>query len=279
MNFNSFLGISSPSSDFNKNSFNNGLDIAKKYNYRCIYDKSILENSDNYLKGNDSYRKNNLEDLLKNDKIDKIIMARGGYGAIRTINQIDKTLLLNSKKLLIGFSDITVFHAFMNNNKITSLHAPMFAALDRDEESTKNLFSLLNGNLKSYNIKNLNKKKDLNGILVGGNLAVIASIVGTKYQLDIKDKILFLEDINEATYKIDRMIMQIILSSKKPKAIILGQFLNCGNFENIKKLFLELFSDIPIYYNLNIGHEKKTDSIFLGLKYNIINNKLIPLQF
>ncbi len=278
MNFNKILGISSPSSDFDKNSFLKSLDIVKKYDYECIYDKDILNESKSYLKGSDLYRKNNLERLLKNNKIDKIIMARGGYGAIRTINILDKELLLNSKKLIIGFSDITVFHAFMNNNNKISLHGPMFAALSRNSYSRDNLFSLLNGKIKSYDIKSLNKKekKSLSGVLVGGNLAVIASIIGTNYQLDIEDKILFLEDINEPLYKLDRMLMQIILSSKKPRAIILGQFTNCANIEEIKDLFSRLF-DIPIYYNLNIGHNDKTDSIFLGLEYNIIDEKLIPI--
>ena len=270
-----YIGITAPASDFNKKGFLEGIEYLKNRGFIPIFNKDIFKNSKNYLKGSDQYRKNSFEELLNDSRIKFIFMARGGYGSVRTLNSLDKKLLVKSKKILIGFSDITTFHIFMNNNNIATIHAPMVNAFTRDLESTEKLFSLLNGEKKEYYLEVLRAgTNNIESILVGGNLAVILSLVGTKYQLNLKDKILFVEDINEPLYKIDRMLMQLKLSSDKPKAIILGQFTDCGNIKEIETLFLNMFDNIPIYSKLDIGHFNKTDSIILGINYKIVDNIL-----
>ncbi len=278
-NVSKFIGVTAPASDFNKENFLKGIQYLKDNGYSPIFDKEILKDSSNYLKGDDNYRKKSFETLLNDERVNTIIMARGGYGSIRTLNLLDKELLLKRKPLLVGFSDITTFHVFMNNNNIPSLHAPMVNAFLRDIESTEKLFKVLKGDLDiNYNLLALNGTHSIEGELIGGNLAVIISLIGTDYELKLNNKILFLEDVNEPLYKIDRMLMQLILSKHKPKAIVLGQFLDCDKIEDIERLFLDIFSDIPIYSRLDVGHNNKTQTLPLGVRYKIDKNRLFLLK-
>lgn len=281
MSYNFFLkegdsiGITAPASDFSKEDFLKGVEIIKKRGYFPVYNGALLDKSDNYLMKSDEFRKKDFESLLNNKDIKVIISARGGYGSIRTLTAMNKRLLLKSKKVIVGFSDITVFHIFLNQNKSLSIHGPMVGAFARDEASTNYLFDILSGN-KKYFIYDLigKKEKRLEGLITGGNLAVITSLVGTKYFYNFKKKIVFFEDLNEPLYKIDRMIMQLKLSGFSPKAIILGQFLDCGEYDKIEKIFRDNFFKTPIFTKINIGHMNSTLSIPLGVKAIIENSKL-----
>lgn len=281
MSYNFFLkegdsiGITAPASDFNKEHFLKGIEIIKKKGYFPVYNGALLDKSDNYLMNSDEFRKKDFESLLNNQDIKIIMSARGGYGSIRTLNVLNKKLLLKSKKLIVGFSDITAFHIFLNKNKMISVHGPMVAGLMRDEASTNHLFDILSGN-KKYFIYDLidNNNDRMEGVITGGNLAVIASLTGTEYFYNFKNKIVLLEDLNEPLYKIDRMVMQLKLSGFAPKAIVLGHFMNCGDYDDIQRIFKENFNDIPVFSKINIGHLNSTLSIPLGVKAIIENSKL-----
>jgi len=271
------VGIISPASPFKKESFLKGIEILKSYNLIPVYSENILNESTGYLNNNDDFRVGDFENYLSNEKINVIFCARGGYGSIRTLNQMNKDLLLNKKKLIIGFSDITVFHAYLNKNNISTLHGPMVASFHKHLPSTEKLFNILFGITKNiiFEIKALNHfKQQISGVIVGGNFAVFNSLIGTQFLPDLKNKILFLEDINEPLYKIDRMIMQLKLTQNLPNAIILGQFLDCGDLNDIELLFLENF-DIPVYSNLNVGHFENNETLPLGVFATIDNNNLI----
>ena len=276
MNYNFFLkqgdkiGIFAPSSDFDQKEFSKGIETIKKEGLIPVYNKKLTEKSSGYLKFDDNFRKKHIEDLLLNKDIKVIIAARGGYGAIRTLNSLDRKLLIKSKKLIAGFSDITIFHVFMNKNNIPTLHSLMVAAFSRNKNATKQLFRILKGEIRELNYKlNGKNNKSIKGYITGGNLAVITSLAGTKYFTDFKDKILFLEDINEPLYKIDRMLMQLKLSNINPSAIVLGQFSNCGRYSDIISVFTKTLPSIPIFYGLNIGHINETESILLGMPVEI----------
>ncbi len=281
MSYNFFLnkgdsiGITAPASDFSKEDFLKGIEIIKKKGYFPVYNGALLDKSDNYLMKSDEFRKKDFESLLSNKEIKVIISARGGYGSVRTLTAMNKRLLLKSKKIIVGFSDITVFHIFLNKNKLLSIHGPMVGAFTRDEASTNYLFDILSGNKKYfiYDLKGENIKK-LEGFITGGNLAVTTSLTGTKYFHNFKKKIVFLEDLNEPLYKIDRMVMQLKLSGFSPKAIILGQFLDCGEYDKIENIFKINFPEIPVFSQINIGHMSSTLSIPLGVKAIIENSKL-----
>lgn len=271
------VGIISPASSFKKESFLKGVEILKSYGLIPVYNENILNETTGYLNNDDNFRVNDFENYLNDEKINVIFCARGGYGSIRTLNKLNRDLLLNKKKLIIGFSDITVFHAFLNKNNIPTLHAPMIASFHKHLPSTEKLFNILFGITKNilFEIKALNHfKQQISGTIVGGNFAVFNSMIGTQFLPDLKNKILFIEDINEPLYKIDRMIMHLKLTQNLPNAIILGQFLDCGNLNDIEKLFVENF-DIPVYSNLNVGHFENNDSLPLGVFASIENNQLI----
>ncbi len=285
MGYNFFLkegdsvGIIAPASDFNKESFLQGIDYIKNMGFFPVYNGDLLNPSisSDYLMHDDEFRKNDLESLLSNKKINVILAVRGGYGSIRTLSSLNQRLLLSNKKVIVGFSDITAFHVFLNKHKQITIHGPMLNAFMRNEKSTNHLFNLLTRKEKllTYELDE-HENPDISGILTGGNLAVIASMAGTKFYSNFKNKIVFLEDLNEPAYKIDRMLMQLKLSGFFPKAIILGQFMNCTeNIEEIYDIFDDIFYDIPIYTGLNIGHEEETLSIPFGVKVKIRKDKLL----
>jgi muramoyltetrapeptide carboxypeptidase len=269
------IGITAPASDFDKDEFLKGIEIIKNKGYFPVYNGELLSKSDTYVMKDDDFRKKDFESLLNNQEIKVIIAARGGYGSIRTLDKMNKNLFVKNKKLIVGFSDVTTFHIFLNKNKIPSLHGPMVGAFARDENSTDYLFDILSGN-KKYFIYNLDgeKTKKIEGIITGGNLAVIASLIGTKYFYNFKNKIVLFEDLNEPLYKIDRMVMQLKLSGFTPKAIILGQFLDCGEYDKVVDIFNNNFKYIEIFSKLDVGHLSSTLSVPLGVKSIIENNKL-----
>jgi len=280
LNYNFFLeegdniGITAPASDFNKEEFLKGINIIKEKGYFPVYNGQLLEKSNNYLMKSDNFRKMDFESLLNNKNIKVIIAARGGYGSIRTLVSSNNRSFLKNKKLIVGFSDITTFHIFLNKNKIPSLHGPMVSAFSRDKDSTDCLFDILSGRKKdlTYSVQGSGNK--VTGIITGGNLAVITSLIGSKYFYNFKKKIVLLEDLNEPLYKIDRMVVQLKLAGFNPMAIVLGQFFDCGNYEDIENIFKDNFKDIPIYSQIDIGHFNSTLSIPLGVKAIIDNGKL-----
>ena len=280
MNYNFFLkkgdhiGITAPASDFNKEEFLKGIKLIKDKGYFPVYNGELLEESNNYLMKDDEFRKSDFESLLTNKSIKVIIAARGGYGSIRTLVNSDNKLFLKNRKLIVGFSDITTFHIFLNKNKIPSLHGPMVAAFLRDKDSTDFLFDILSGKTRQLKYQLSGSSDKITGSITGGNLAVITSLIGSEYFYNFKNKIVLLEDLNEPLYKIDRMVMQLKLAGFSPKAIVLGQFLDCGDYNKIEAIFKDNFKNIPVYSQIEIGHFKSTLSIPFGVKAIIDNGHL-----
>lgn len=164
--------------------------------------------------GTDTQRANDLQKMLDNPTIKAIICGRGGYGLSRMIDQIDFTAFLKNPKWIIGFSDITILHAALQKQKVMSIHGPMSAAFNKGEEGaifTQSIKSILEGRLVEYMAPthSFNKLGKAHGRLVGGNLCLIAHMIGSPIAFNTKGKILFIEDIGEFHYNLDRMVIQM----------------------------------------------------------------------
>ncbi len=169
--------------------------------------------AEHQLAGTDEQRAADFRQQLADPEVKAIFCARGGYGTVRIVDKIDWRPFHDQPKWIVGFSDITVLHSHLNKHyRIPTIHGEMpfnFGKTDKDGRSVEALFSLLRGGKITYPVSAhpLNRKGIMQGRLIGGNLSVLYSLVGSVSALDTRDKILFLEDLDEYLYHIDRMLM------------------------------------------------------------------------
>lgn len=206
--------------------------------------------------------------VAMDDKDTRLILcSRGGYGIVQIMDKLNFSQIKKYPKWLVGFSDITALHlAFLQNN-LSSLHASMARHLtERNDDEISNLIKqcLFSGGIDKYEIPShlLNRKGKTDGCLFGGNLAVLCGLIGTPYMNPPKKGILFIEDIGESPYKIDRMMWQLKLSGilQNLSGLIVGQFTDCNEdplmgatiYESIQNMVSEY--DFPVMFNFPVGH-------------------------
>ncbi|MFW5647893.1 MAG: S66 peptidase family protein [Candidatus Alkaliphilus sp. MAG34] len=239
-----------------------------------------------YLAGKDELRADNLNSMFADKTIDGIICLRGGYGATRILDMVNFDTIRANPKIFVGYSDITALHIAINQIcKLVTFHGPTaspniagglddfskreFLRAIMDIEPMKNIPTP-----RDTKIQTLVKGKAC-GIIVGGNLSLISATMGTQYEIDTKGKILFLEEIGEEPYRIDRMLTQLALAGKFDDAegIILGDWNDCESkiYDNSLSL-MEVFGDIvvpfgkPTIFDLKAGHCKPEVTLPFGVK-------------
>ena len=239
-----------------------------------------------FLSGTDDIRANDINCMFADKNIKGIFALRGGYGCARLLDLLDFKLIKKNPKIFIGYSDITALHIAINQkSKLITYHGPMISTeliKGLDEYSADYYKKFIFGNEKVeelFNPKGNTLEVINNGIasgqLIGGNLSLICSSLGTKYEINTKNKILFLEEVDETPYKVDRMLLQLKQSGKFKDAtgIILGAFTDCIASSNKKSLSLEeVFNEIilplkkPTISKLVCGHCLPTLTLPLGSK-------------
>ncbi len=260
-----------------------------------LYDSCFSNHG--YLAGKDQVRADDLNKVFKDPEVDGIICLRGGYGATKILDKVDFNLIKENPKVFVGYSDITALHLGMNQiSNLVTFHGPMAASdlsgeidefslqeLLRSITSTEPMGEILNP--KGVKIDCLLEGK-AEGVLVGGNLALVAATLGTPYEINTKGKILFLEDIGEEPYRIDRMLTQLALAGKFHDAIgvILGDWNDCEPKKHNESLSLmEVFQEIivpfnkPTIYNLKAGHCTPKVTLPFGVRASLdaTNKKLV----
>ena len=281
----STIGITAPASPiYDEDKLNRGIEIFKKLKFNVVIgDTTRLRKG--YLAGDDDKRADELNQLFGDKDIDGIICMRGGYGSSRILDKLNYKLINDNPKVLIGYSDITALHTEINKRcNMVTFHGPMISSFMKHmDEYTKSKFLKAVTDINPIGIVDNPKgeepikvlsKGEAHGEITGGNLSLISSTLGTPYEIDTKDKILFLEDVGEEPYKIDRMLTQLLLSGKlhECSGIVLGQFTNCEPTNPNESLSLfEVISDrfkflkIPILYNIFAGHGSTKMTIPLGV--------------
>lgn len=294
LNKGDLIGLISPAStpdDLNR------IESAVKYfedlNYKVITGRNVGKYY-GYLAGKDQERLDDLHSMFENKNVKAIFCLRGGYGAFRLLDKINYKLIKSNPKIFVGYSEITALqNAIFTKTGLITFVGPMPAVDFVNEISsyTEEFFWDLVTSKKKINKLNypLNDspqhliKGIANGQIVGGNLAVLTALIGTKYFPEMKNKILFLEDINEPPYKIDRFLNQLRLSGvlSKINGIILGKFISCYEEDANKKTLTlgEIINDylcllkIPILYDFPTGHIKDFITIPFGLKIKLDTKK------
>jgi muramoyltetrapeptide carboxypeptidase len=269
------------------------IDTLQQWGYQVLVGKTLGSKSKNYFSGSDDERLNELQAMLDAPEIDAILFGRGGYGVGRIIEQLDFTLFKKKPKWLIGFSDITVLHSHINRNyKIATLHAPMAAAFNDGGYKNKYILSLkdaLAGLQANYSCKphRYNQTGTATGELVGGNLSLLAHLTGTSSDINTTNKILFLEDIGEQLYSIDRMMHQLKRSKKLTSlsGLIIGGFTDMKDTERpFGKKVYDLIHDLvkeyhyPVCFGFPVSHVKENVALKVGGAYELsITQKVTTL--
>lgn len=267
------IGICAPSARFNIEKFNICLSVLKNMGFDThIPDEIFL--TKRYLAGEDRHRAKVVEQLFADSDIDAIICARGGFGAMRMLQYLDWDLIKSHPKPVIGFSDSTaLLLAIESYAKFPVIHGPTLLSLGgADTDSLNALKQILMGCLPDFSNNALTVLAPGNGTgkLLGGNLSTICHLIGTPFQPQFDDCIVFIEDVGEPAYKIDRMLFQLKLAGcfENIKGVVTGSFKNCDFPEYIDQVLIEIFggNDIPVMSNLPAGHGQRNHCMYLGLK-------------
>jgi muramoyltetrapeptide carboxypeptidase len=296
LNFGDTIGIIAPASPEDPSVIQKQIAALEKLHFKVKIGRHLYDRY-GYLAGRDADRADDLMDMFMDDSVKAIMCCRGGYGAMRILPYIDFTAIRKNHKIFIGYSDITTL---LNNMALhcdlITFHGPMLTTNLQDECTMKSLLGTLMKGTKPYQIDNPPStpfkflgSNSAEGMLVGGNLSLICSTIGTPYEIDMKDKILFIEEVGEVPYRVDRLLSQLALSGKlhSCKGFILGQFTDCSAEKADKSLSLEqviedrlLCLNKPTILNLMSGHDypKLTLPIGARVRMDFINQRLHVLE-
>lgn len=240
--------------------------------------------------GTDAERAADLQQALDSPSVRAIICARGGYGSVRTLQLIDWSAYRRSPKLICGFSDITAIHSFLGTMHIPSLHSIMPVNFPRaSAEALESLKQALFGKTVAYKIDAhpLNKAGKAEGLLTGGNLSILLSIKGTKYEADYKGKILFIEDVGETNYHLDRMMQNIKLTVFPHIAgLVVGQFTEMKDGRTpfgmqAEEIIADACSGFgfPVCFGFPAGHVNDNRSLWMNAPAHLSAGRQAELSF
>jgi len=254
--------------------------LLKRWQLNVIVGEHVFS-QDNHFAGTDQERCEDLQNALDNPNIKAIWCARGGYGTVRILDKLDYTKFLKQPKWIIGYSDITALHNQIHNLGVQSLHAMMCVSLPKDESEIEQTIATFKkaifGETLSYTLEgsNYNQVGEVTAPIVGGNLTILHTMLGSKTSIDTSGKILFIEEIGEYKYHIDRMLQSLKRAGyfDNCKGVIVGDMTKLRKNTtlwgtSIEQLILDALSDydFPIAFNMPAGHEDDNRALILGRK-------------
>lgn len=277
------IGIICPAGFMPMDKVENCIITLKNWGFKVVVGKTV-GNQFNYFSGTDIERLSDLQTMLDDTSIKAILCGRGGYGISRIIDNIDFRSFKKNPKWIIGYSDITLLHSHINNRfKIATIHSPMAAAFNDDGFKNKYVASLqkaIKGSKAAYQCQthSFNKIGKATAELVGGNLCMIAHTLGTKSAYKTNNKILFIEDIGEYIYNIDRMFIQLKRSGLLENlcGLIIGGFTDLKDTtlpfgKNVYQIIHEHIQqyNIPICFDFPVGHQTENYALKIGIEYTL----------
>lgn len=275
------IAIVSTARKISKTEINFAVIWLQELGYKVVLGKTIgLEY--HQFAGTDVERATDFQEMLNNPKIKAIWCARGGYGTVRMIDLIDFYGVKKNPKWIIGYSDITVLHAHLHNLGIETIHAPMPIDIEKATKEAKHTLSnTLSGKFKEISFESVNNNKlgKVKAVAVGGNLSVLYSLCGSNSAISTKGKILFIEDLDEYLYHINRMLQNLDRNGifKDLKALVIGGMTKMHDNTipfgfSVEEQILELTKkyNYPIVFNAPFGHIKDNRPVVFGREYDLI---------
>lgn len=273
--------------------------------FNPVIGKSLYENYGGYMAGKAEIRIEDLHEAFSRKDIKGIFCVKGGYSASQLLDKIDYELIKNNPKVFVGYSDVTNLHIVFNQKcNLGTYHGPMVKSNminDFNDYTKTSFFEAMEKNVTKYEepenmplsilTEGNVSSEAINGVLTGGNMAIIVTTLGTEYEIDTKGKILFLEDVDEEIGSLNRMLTHLKYAGKFSdcKAVVFGNFVVCKNTytkENQHYELMELLKDFfadydkPVIYGMESGHKKPyMFTLPLGAKCSInLQNKEILFE-
>jgi muramoyltetrapeptide carboxypeptidase len=293
------IGVVSPSSSISSERLEQCKKQIESLGFEAVFGR-FTGSKNGFLAGTDKERVSDIHDMFRDKSIKAIWCSRGGYGGTRILKMLDYKMISENPKPFIGYSDITAFHnAFYKKCKLTSFHGPIasgemkgislnaFQNIFLNNEATTYEFSKMEllGDTSKYDQLETIAGGIAKGKLFGGNLTVLTALVGTEYLPNFKNSIIFLEDVDEQPYRVDRMLTQLLDSTNLSKAsgIILGQFTNCDAKDpSSSSTLIEVLKErlgglgIPVLAGCPFGHVGNNVTIPVGLEAQLnATNKVL----
>ncbi len=269
-------------------------DLIESWGLEVVIEKNVF-NKNNHFAGTDEERSEDLQKAMDNKAIKAIWCARGGYGTVRVLDKLDYTEFRKNPKWIIGYSDITALHNQVHNEGFESIHAIMCTSLQDDpdeiKESIQTFKDAIFGKPLKYNLKGskYNKAGSVTAPIIGGNLSILYSMLGSKTSVDTSGKILFIEDIGEYKYHIDRMLQSLKRAGyfNNCKGVVVGDMTKLRKNttlwgSSVEQLIIDALKEynFPIAFNMPAGHEKDNRAIILGKIVNLtVNNEHSTIIF
>ncbi len=280
------IGIIAPAKRITQQEITFAIQLLESWGLEIVLSKHLFGEYYQFS-GTANQRQEDLQEMLDNREIKAILCARGGYGCVQYVDKLDFTKFLQQPKWLVGFSDVTVLLAKLLSLEIMSLHAPMPAMFPKNtpeslERLRKCLFGDFEDNSRENSTENLilkphqyNRNGIANAMLVGGNICLIATQIGTPTQINTQNKILFLEDVGEYLYNLDRMLHQYKRAGMFDNltGLIIGQIskskpedppFDKPEYDIVRDIVAEY--SFPVAYNFPTGHEEENYALICGEK-------------
>ena len=268
------IGLVAPGGAWNEKDCAKGIQLLADFGFQVKILRD-LDTKEHYLAGSDHHRHTVFNQVWRDPEVKAIMAVRGGYGSLRILADIDYDLIRANPKIFVGFSDITSLHqAIAKKTGLITFHGPMVTTLPKsDKESVQSFFTTLTRGfpepIASRSVEII-KPGHGRGPLIGGNLTTAVHLIATPFETSWRDRIVFLEDIGEAPYRIDRMLTHLKMAGRFAgiNGLLLGSFTDCGDEEMIWTRVRELFSDesFPIWANFPIGHGAGNRIVPLGIE-------------
>lgn len=290
----STIGITCPSGYVSHERVRYAEKVLSDWGFRVKVGKTVGSEF-HYFSGDDNMRRNDLQQMLDDPQIDAILMGRGGYGLSRIIDDLDFSFFERHPKWICGFSDITVLHSHIQALLgIPTLHSVMCGAFKAETEHSDYILSLrdaLSGGHMAHVFPTSasNRSGVATGKLVGGNLAMLAHLTGSVSQINTRDCILFIEDIGEHYYQIDRMLLNLKRSGQLSglKGLLVGDFTDIEDTErpfgqSLEEIILDKVReyDFPVAFGFPAGHDDVNFTLVLGRDYRLeVNADEAVLEF
>jgi muramoyltetrapeptide carboxypeptidase len=273
------IGIVACARKISREQLQNAVDLFTSWGLEIAYGKNLF-NECNQFSGTDEERASDLQMMLDDQSVKAVISARGGYGTIRAIDKIDFTKFRKHPKWVVGYSDITVLHSHIHNFGIETIHATMPINFHVSNEANETLRKVLFGEKLSYEIEfhPLNRKGNATGELVGGNLSLLYALTGSDSDIDPNGKILFIEDLDEYLYHIDRMMINLKRSGKLKglAGLVVGGMTDMKDNEipfgkTAEEIIMDAVKEYnyPVCFNVPAGHIDKNFALIFGRKVNL----------
>lgn len=290
----STIAIVSPASAVNPDYIDGGAEALRLAGYNVMV-MPHAKGSSGSFSGTKEQRAEDIIDALNDPTIDAVVCGRGGYGCVHLLDSLERnTSVADNPKWLVGFSDVSALHAFMQSKGVASIHGSMTKSLTQfplDHPANASILRLLSG--KPYQldlpINPHNRHGEAEGRLAGGNLAVVQALISTPYDVFTSSPILLIEDIAEPIYKVERIMHQLKLSGvlSRISGLVVGQFTDyrpSRDYDTMEQMLMQFADDIhgPIAWGAPIGHIDINMAVMLGAKHRLTvtgNNAALSLLY